>query len=303
MLDLARLKSVTVNAIEVRDLRKSYGALEALQGISFEVRRGEVYGLLGPNGAGKTTTVEILEGYRERSGGEVTVLGADPATRDREFRARIGIVLQSAGFYQRATVRESVALLARAYPAPRDVAETIALVGLEDKADARIKTLSGGQQRRLDLALALVGDPELIFLDEPTTGFDPAARRTAWGVIRSLKDLGKTVVLTTHYLDEAQLLSDRVAIVQAGRIVAEGPPSELTPASRTYRVSYTRGGDRIELDTDDPTELLHRLTGEALERGEPLEDLTVTRPSLEDVYLQLTSTEAEQAEGTEAVTR
>ena len=287
-------------AIEVRDLRKTYGPLEALRGISFEVRTGEVYGLLGPNGAGKTTTVEILEGYRERSGGEATVLGADPATRDREFRARIGIVLQSAGFYPRATVRESVDLLAKAYPAPREVAETIALVGLEDKADARIKTLSGGQQRRLDLALALVGDPELIFLDEPTTGFDPAARRTAWGVIRSLKELGKTVVLTTHYLDEAQLLSDRVAIVQAGRIVAEGPPSELTPASRTYRVSYTRGGDRIELDTDEPTELLHRLTSEALERGETLEDLTVTRPSLEDVYLQLTSTEAEEHE---AVTR
>src|SRR5215208_3378468 len=294
---------VSSNAIEVRDLRKTYGPLEALRGISFEVRRGEVYGLLGPNGAGKTTTVEILEGYRKRSGGDVTVLGADPASRDREFRARIGIVLQSAGFYQRATVRESVELLARAYPTPRDVGETIALVGLEEKADARVKTLSGGQQRRLDLALALVGDPELIFLDEPTTGFDPAARRTAWGVIQSLKELGKTVVLTTHYLDEAQSLSDRVAIVQTGRIVAEGPPSELTPASRTYRVSYTRAGDRIELDTDDPTELLNRLPSEALERGERLDDLHVTRPSLEDVYLQLTSTEAEEAEGTEAVTR
>jgi ABC-2 type transport system ATP-binding protein len=299
----ASLGIVSANAIEVLDLRKSYGSLEALRGVSFQVRTGEVFGLLGPNGAGKTTTVEILEGYRERSGGEVTVLGTDPASRDRDFRARIGIVLQSAGFYQRATVRESVELLAKAYPHPREVDETIALVGLEEKSDARVKTLSGGQQRRLDLALALVGDPELIFLDEPTTGFDPAARRTAWSVIRSLKELGKTVVLTTHYLDEAQSLSDRVAIVQAGRIVAEGPPSELTPASRTYRVSYTRGADRIELDTDDPTELLHRLTSEALERGERLEDLHVTRPSLEDVYLQLTSTEAEEAEGTEAVTR
>jgi ABC-2 type transport system ATP-binding protein len=270
--------------------------------VSFEVRRGEVFGLLGPNGAGKTTTVEILEGYRERTAGDVTVLGSDPERRDREFRARIGIVLQSAGFYTRATVRESVALLAKAYPAPRDVDETIDLVGLGEKAGSRVKTLSGGQQRRLDLALALVGDPELIFLDEPTTGFDPAARRTAWGVIRSLKELGKTVVLTTHYLDEAQTLSDRVAIVQAGRIVAQGPPSELTPASHTYRVCFTRGGDRVEIDTDEPTDLLHRLTGEALERGERLEDLSVTRPSLEDVYLQLTSTEAEQAEGTEAVT-
>ena len=283
------------NAIEVRDLRKSYGPLEALTGISFEVRTGEVFGLLGPNGAGKTTTVEILEGYRERTAGEVTVLGTDPASRDREFRARIGIVLQSAGFYQRATVRESIELLARAYPTPRDVAETIALVGLEEKADARIKTLSGGQQRRLDLALALVGDPELIFLDEPTTGFDPAARRTAWGVIRSLKDLGKTVVLTTHYLDEAQSLSDRVAIVQAGRLVAVGPPEELTPASRTYRVAYTRDGDRIEIDTDDPTKLLNELTSEALAHGERLEDLRVTRPSLEDVYLELTADEQREA--------
>jgi ABC-2 type transport system ATP-binding protein len=286
---------VSGNAIEVRDLRKSYGSLEALRGISFEVRRGEVFGLLGPNGAGKTTTVEILEGYRERSGGEVSVLGVDPASRDRDFRTRIGIVLQSAGFYPRATVRESVELMARAYPHPRAVDETIDLVGLGEKADERVKTLSGGQQRRLDLALALVGDPELIFLDEPTTGFDPAARRTAWDVVRSLKSLGKTVVLTTHYLDEAQSLSDRVAIVQAGRIVAEGPPSELTPASRTYRISFTRDGDRVELDTDDPTELLNRITGEALARGERLEDLSVTRPSLEDVYLQLTSADAEQA--------
>jgi ABC-2 type transport system ATP-binding protein len=286
---------VSGNAIEVRDLRKSYGSLEALRGISFEVRRGEVFGLLGPNGAGKTTTVEILEGYRERSGGEVSVLGFDPASRDSGLRTRIGIVLQSAGFYPRATVRESVELMAKAYPTPRDVGETIELVGLGEKSEERIKTLSGGQQRRLDLALALVGDPELIFLDEPTTGFDPAARRTAWDVIRSLKQLGKTVVLTTHYLDEAQTLSDRVAIVQAGRIVAEGPPSELTPASRTYRVCFTRDGDRLEMDTDDPTELLNRLTGEALARGERLEDLSVTRPSLEDVYLQLTTAEAEQA--------
>jgi len=286
---------VALNAIEVRDLRKNYGPLEAVRGISFEVRRGEVFGLLGPNGAGKTTTVEILEGYRDRDGGEATVLGVDPASRAREFRERIGIVLQSAGFYPRATVRESVELMAKAYPSPRPAQEVIDLVGLTEKADARVKTLSGGQQRRLDLALALVGDPELIFLDEPTTGFDPAARRTAWDVIRSLKDLGKTVVLTTHYLDEAQLLADRVAIVQAGHLVAVGPPEELTPASRTYRVSYTRDGDRIEVDTDDPTELLNELTSEALARGERLEDLRVTRPSLEDVYLELTASEQREA--------
>jgi ABC-2 type transport system ATP-binding protein len=293
---------VTDAAIEVRDLRKSYGSLEALRGISFEVRRGEVFGLLGPNGAGKTTCVEILEGYRERSGGDVTVLGIDPASRDRDFRARIGIVLQSSGFYPRATVRESVELMAKPYPHPRDPAETIRLVGLEEKADARLKTLSGGQQRRLDLALALVGDPELIFLDEPTTGFDPAARRAAWDVIRSLKALGKTVVLTTHYLDEAQSLSDRVAIVQGGRIVAHGAPSELTRASRTYRIAYTRDADRIEIDTDDPTEVLHRLTSEALARGERLEDLTVTRPSLEDVYLELTA-ERDREEEPQVVAR
>src|SRR3954464_3204030 len=291
-------------AISVRDLRKAYGPVEAVRGVSFEVGRGEVFGLLGPNGAGKTTTVEILEGYRDRSAGDVSVLGHDPATRDRDLQQRVGIVLQSSGFYRHVTVREAIEHFGKAYEHPRDAGETIDLVGLGEKADARTKSLSGGQQRRLDLALALVGDPELIFLDEPTTGFDPAARRTAWGVIRSLKELGKTVVLTTHYLDEAQSLSDRVAIVQAGRIVAEGPPSELTPASRTYRVSYTRAGDRIELDTDDPTELLHRLTSEALERGEGVWARPGPGPSREDVSLQLPPTEAEEAEATsEAVTR
>jgi ABC-2 type transport system ATP-binding protein len=284
-------------AIEVRDLRKSYGPVEAVRGLSFAVERGEVFGLLGPNGAGKTTTVEILEGFRERTAGQVSVLGRDPQVRDRDLRARLGIVLQSSGFYPRATVRESVELMAKAYPHPRSPAETIALVGLEEKADARIKSLSGGQQRRLDLALALVGDPELIFLDEPTTGFDPAARRAAWGVVRSLKDLGKTVLLTTHYLDEAQSLSDRVAIVQNGQIVAEGPPAELTPASQSYRVTYRQAGHRFEVETDDPTELLYRLTGEALDRGERLEGLNVSRPTLEDVYLELTgSPAAETAE-------
>jgi ABC-2 type transport system ATP-binding protein len=276
-------------AITVRDLRKSYGDLEAVRGISFEVQRGEVFGLLGPNGAGKTTTVEILEGYRERSAGEIAVLGRDPETRDLELRKRVGIVLQSTGFYTRATVRESVEHMAAIYPEPRDPAETIALVGLDGKQDQRIGQLSGGQQRRLDLALALVGDPELIFLDEPTTGFDPAARRTAWRVVRALKELGKTVLLTTHYLDEAQSLADRVAIVKDGVIVAEGPPSELSAGRAGYRVTYDEDGRRVELETDDPTELLHRLTSEALARGKRLENLSVSRPTLEDVYLELTA--------------
>jgi ABC-2 type transport system ATP-binding protein len=276
-------------AISVRDLRKSYGETEAVRGISFEVERGEVFGLLGPNGAGKTTTVEILEGYRKRSAGDIAVLGRDPETRDLELRARVGIVLQSTGFYTRATVRESVELMAAIYPHPRDPAETIALVGLEGKQDERAARLSGGQKRRLDLALALVGDPELIFLDEPTTGFDPAARRAAWGVVRTLKELGKTVLLTTHYLDEAQSLADRVAIVKDGRIVAEGPPSELSHGRARYLVAFDRDGRREEIETDDPTELLHRLTGDALARGERLENLSVSRPTLEDVYLELTA--------------
>jgi ABC-2 type transport system ATP-binding protein len=280
---------VTEAAISVRDLRKSYGQLDAVRGISFEVHRGEVFGLLGPNGAGKTTTVEILEGYRERSGGEISVLGHDPELREMALRQRVGIVLQSSGFYPRARVREAVELVAGAYRSPRGADETIALVGLEDKADTVARQLSGGQRRRLDLALALVGDPEVIFLDEPTTGFDPAARRAAWDVIRALKKLEKTVVLTTHYLDEAQALADRVAIIKDGQIVAEGPPSELHPDSARYLVAYSRNGERIEQETEDPTGLLHRLTGEALERGERLEALSVTRPSLEDVYLELTA--------------
>ncbi len=275
-------------AIEVDGLRKSYDGVEAVRGLSFGVERGEVFGLLGPNGAGKTTTVEILEGYRERSAGEVRVLGHDPQVRDRELQQRVGIVLQSCGFYPRLTVREAVEHMAKAYPRPRDPRETIDLVGLGEKADARSNKLSGGQRRRLDLALALVGDPELVFLDEPTTGFDPAARRAAWGVIDTLKDLGKTVLLTTHYLDEAQALADRVAIVKDGAMVAEGPPSDLGPSSAGYRVSYLAGGRRVEHQTDDPTDLLHRLTGDAIARGEPLEGLEVARPTLEDVYLELT---------------
>ena len=278
-----------MRAIAVEGLRKAYGEVQAVRGVDFEIEEGEVFGLLGPNGAGKTTTVEILEGYRRRSGGDVRVLGHDPAQRDRDMQQRVGIVLQSCGFYPRVTVREAVEHFSKAYERPRDAGETIDLVGLGEKADARTKDLSGGQRRRLDLALALVGDPELIFLDEPTTGFDPAARRTAWGVVRTLKELGKTVFLTTHYLEEAQALADRVAIVKEGRIVAEGPPDQLGPGSSRYRVSYISDGGRVEHQTDDPTELLHRLTRDAIARGERLDGLEVTRPTLEEVYLELTS--------------
>src|ERR687895_1182171 len=214
-------------AIEVDGLRKAYGDHEAVRGIGFTVRRGEVFGLLGPNGAGKTTTVEILEGYRTRSAGSVSVLGHDPGRRPAELRERVGIVLQSCGTYPHLSVRETVAHWASLYPAPRDVDEVVELAGLEEAADRRARTLSGGQQRRLDLALALVGDPELVFLDEPTVGFDPAARRAAWSTVCSLRDLGKTVLLTTHYLDEAQELADRVAIIKDGAILAEGAPGEL----------------------------------------------------------------------------
>ena len=282
------LRGVPEAAIEVRELRKNYGDVEAVRGLSFRVERGEVVGLLGPNGAGKTTTVEILEGYRDRSGGEVSVLGHDPAQAGLELRRRVGIVLQSGDFYPRVTVTEALEHLAGYYPTPRDPRETTALVGLESSADVRVNKLSGGQRRRLDLALALVGDPELVFLDEPTTGFDPAARRTAWDVIRRLRELGKTVLLTTHYLDEAQELSDRVAIVKDGRIVAEGPPRELVGTGAAYRVTYDLNGRHAEHETDDPTALLNTLTSDALERGERLENLHVSRPSLEDVYLELT---------------
>jgi ABC-2 type transport system ATP-binding protein len=279
-----------VTAIEVQGLHKSYGEHEAVRGIDFEVRRGEVFGLLGPNGAGKTTTVEILEGYRTRTAGSVSVLGYDPAARDPDLRARVGIVLQSSGTYRYLTVRESVTHWAGFYPAPREVEEVIDIVGLADSAEQQARRLSGGQQRRLDLALALVGDPELIFLDEPTTGFDPAARRNAWDTVRSLRELGKTVLLTTHYLDEAQALADRVAIIKDGRILVEGPPSALGADTGRSLVSYRAGdGELVTRETADPTAFLHELTGAALARGERLEELTVSRPSLEEVYLELTA--------------
>ncbi len=278
-------------AILVRDLHKSYGTVHAVQGIDFEVARGEVFGLLGPNGAGKTTTVEVLEGYRERTRGIVSVLGHDPGGRPRALRERVGIVLQSSGIYRHATPRELITHWAGFYPHPRDVEEVIDLAGLRESEHVLTRKLSGGQARRLDFALALVGDPELVFLDEPTTGFDPAARRAAWDTIRALAELGKTVLLTTHYLDEAQALCDRVAIVKDGRILAVGAPAQLgVGASSRYRVSWRdEDGDMVSRETDDPTALLHQLTSAALARGTGLEDLSVSRPSLEDVYLELTA--------------
>ena len=279
------------SAIVANDLRKSYDGVEALRGVSFEVYAGEVFGLLGPNGAGKTTTVEILEGYRTRDSGEVTVLGHDPAAAPRALRERIGVVLQQSEFTPLLTVREVHCLFAGYYEQPRDVDDVIQLVGLEEKRDARVKTLSGGQKRRLDLGVALVGDPDLVFLDEPTTGFDPAARRTAWDLIRTLKSLGKTILLTTHYLDEAQQLADRVAVIQAGRIVSQGTPAELIGDAHKAEIRFQLNGEPVVVQTDDPTLTLHELTSEALASGRRLEHLEVRRPTLEDVYLDLVGDE------------
>jgi ABC-2 type transport system ATP-binding protein len=281
--------SKTDPAIQVSELRKRYGDYEAVRGIDITVERGEVFGLLGPNGAGKTTTVEILEGYRARTSGEVSVLGQDPADRSLALRRRIGIVLQSGGIYSHITPREALSHWASFYPHPRGVQEVLDLSGLSEKADVRSRKLSGGQLRRLDFALALVGDPELIFLDEPTTGFDPEARRAAWETVRSLRALGKTILLTTHYLEEAQALADRVAIVKDGRVLAIGPPRELGVGGSSYRVTYREGQMLVEVETDDPTTLLHDATARALARGERLQELSVGRPTLEDVYLELTS--------------
>jgi ABC-2 type transport system ATP-binding protein len=274
-------------AIAVRDLVKSYGSVPALRGISFEVARGEVFGLLGPNGAGKTTTVEILEGYRRRDAGEATVLGFDPGHSPRALRERIGVVLQQSDSPPLLTVREVHRMFAGYYEEPRDVDEVIELVGLSEKRDAKVKTLSGGQKRRLDLGTALVGDPDLVFLDEPTTGFDPAARRSAWDMIRSLRALGKTILLTTHYLDEAQQLADRVAVIRGGEIVALGTPAELIGVTGKTEIRYRLNGELVVIDTEEPTRVLHELTAQALAEGRELEHLEVRRPSLEDVYLEL----------------
>jgi ABC-2 type transport system ATP-binding protein len=293
--------------ISVCGLRKSYGAVEAVRGIDLTVERGEIFAFLGPNGAGKTTTVEILEGYRERNAGEVAVLGADPQQAGREWRARIGVVLQQCRMRPELTVRETLDLYAGYYPAPRPVGETIELVGLEGKADDRAGSLSGGQQRRLDVGLALIGDPELLFLDEPTTGFDPSARRQAWGVIDGLRRLGKTVLLTTHYMDEAQTLADRVGIIAGGEIVAEGAPGQLGAGAMSTEIRFrlpdglgiddvplpnasAEAGDRmVVVRTAEPVRALHELTAWALATGADLPGLEVGSPSLEDVYLELTS--------------
>ena len=283
-----------MTAISVKGLRKSYGAYEAVRGIDFEVAVGEVFGLLGPNGAGKTTTVEILEGYRHADAGAVRVLDTDPHTAGRDWRGRIGVVLQSSAVYPGLSVAETLRLFAGYYTRPRDVDEVIELVGLAEKADARVRTLSGGQKRRLDLGLALVGDPELVFLDEPTTGFDPAARRLAWEMIRSLRSLGKTVLLTTHYLDEAEQLADRVAVLREGRIVSTGTPAELTGGSHETEIRYRRDGEEILIRTSEPTRVLAELTGRAAAEGLELEGLSVRRPTLEEIYLALVADEPEQ---------
>ena len=296
-----------MTAIAVDGLRKSYGAVEAVRGVSFTVEEGEVFGLLGPNGAGKTTTIEILEGYRKRDAGSVTVLGIDPQAGGRKLRERVGLVLQEAAVPPMLSVIELVELYRGYYPAPRPAAEIIDLVGLTEKAGERVRKLSGGQQRRLDVALGLVGDPELIFLDEPTTGFDPSARRAAWEVVRNMRTLGKTIVLTTHYMDEAQYLADRICVIAAGKVVAQGTPETLRAATEQLTHIRFELPDGVAaaalplpvrwedglaiLETPHPTRTLNDLTTWAVANGIELPNLEVTRPSLEDVYLELTKHE------------
>ena len=308
------MTTTRARAIQIRGLRKSYGTVEAVRGIDVDVEEGEVFGFLGPNGAGKTTTVEILEGYRTRSAGEVSVLGHDPARGERELKERVGIVLQETGVERYLNVTEVLDQYRGYYRTSRPVDELLALTGLEAKRNERVKTLSGGQKRRLDLALALAGNPELLFLDEPTTGFDPTARRGAWDVIRGLRALGTTVFLTTHYMDEAQALCDRVAVIVGGEIVAEGPPGNLGGGPSTSEIRFTMPpdtgadtlpdlppgakvlveGDSVLVSAADPTHALATLTGWAIGRGLTLPSLTVSRPRLEDVYLDLTKEVAAQ---------
>jgi len=299
-------------AIEVRGLRKRYGAIEAVAGIDLRIARGEVFALLGPNGAGKTTSVEIMEGHRRRNAGEVSILGFDPGRQERAFKEKIGIVLQETSVEPYLTVQETVELFRGYYPHPRPVAEVLDLVGLSEQRKTRVRRLSGGQQRRLDVAIGLAGDPELLFLDEPTTGFDPAARRGAWEMIKGLQALGKTVFLTTHYMDEAQHLADRVAIIRRGEIVAEGAPESLIAREPNSLVRFRlpAGADGLAddvegarigadglvmIETPQPTALLFELTGRARERGIELGELSVSRATLEDVYLRLVGASAEEA--------
>lgn len=296
-----------MSVIEVQDLVKHYGEIEAVAGVDLSIDAGEVFALLGPNGAGKTTIVEILEGHRTKTSGSVSVLGCDPAKAGRAYRERIGIVLQATAVEEQLTVEEAIDLYGSLYPKQRKTGELIELVGLEEKTHSRIKALSGGQRRRLEFALGIVGDPEVIFLDEPTTGFDPSARRQAWSIVENLTALGKTVLLTTHYMDEAQRLADRVAVIVKGKIVAEGTPETLGGReSATALITFEANGRSIEelplsagvatlsengrvtVRSMDPTRDLHQITGWAIERGVELSGLTVTRPSLEDVYLELT---------------
>jgi ABC-2 type transport system ATP-binding protein len=306
------LAAMSAPAIEAAGLKKNYGPVEALRGVDLRVDRGEIFALLGPNGAGKTTLVEILEGHRSRSAGEVRVLGHDPARRELALRRRVGMVLQETGVEPYLTVEETIELFRGYYPHPLTVDEVVEVVGLQDKGRSRVKRLSGGERRRLDVAVGLAGDPELLFLDEPTTGFDPSARRRAWDMVENLKVLGKTVLLTTHYMDEAQHLADRVAIIVRGKIVAQGAPDILTGGDgrtrirfelsegRALPVSLSRRarleGKEITITSDDATTDLHALTGWAIEAGAALENLTVTGASLEEFFLEITSaTDAPEA--------
>ena len=309
----SRTQAVTEPAIEVRGLHKSYGQVEAVRGIDLCVSKGDVFALLGPNGAGKTTTVEILEGHRDRSAGDVSVLGYDPGRNDRALKRRIGIVLQSTSVEPYLSVEETINLFRGYYPHPLPLEQILEVIGLREQRRTRVKRLSGGQQRRLDVAIGLAGDPELLFLDEPTTGFDPSARRGAWEMIRNLQSLGKTILLTTHYMEEAEHLADRVAIIVDGEIVAEGTPGELSQRDGSVTIGFridsglsalpedlgaeqTGNSGRYTITTSTPTRSLHQLTGWAVGQGIELQELSVSRPSLEDLFIELANPQAKDGE-------